>query len=179
MSSDADGVTKSDTETDSSPEAKLAAQVADLEARLRSVSAAYRQQSDEIKATTERIERNARLREEVRRGEIVAAIFEPVENLHRAIQPLGPVAPEAAHGLAMVHQQFMTALRGLGLEEVGTEGERFDPNVHEAIHSQPVLHAGQDNTILSVFSVGYRNGKQLIRAARVVIGVYSEERGEG
>lgn len=174
MSHDADGVTKSDTETEASPEAKLAAQVADLEARLRSVSAAYKVKVDEIEETKKRLERNGAIREEVRRGEIIAALFEPVENLHRAIQPLGPVAPEAAHGLSMVHQQFMTALRGLGLEEVGVAGERFDPNVHEAIHSQPVLHAAQDNTILSVFSVGYRNGRQLIRPARVVIGVFSD-----
>ncbi len=173
MSSDGDPVTNSDSVEELSLEAHLVAQVSDLEARLRTVSAAYKAKSDEIEATKARLERGASLREELRRGEIVAALFEPVENLLRAIQPLGPVAPEAAHGLGMVHSQFMTALRTLGLEEVGAEGEQFDPNLHEAIHSQPVAEQERDNTVLSVFSFGYRNGRQLIRPARVIIGTYS------
>ncbi len=175
MSDKDEGVTNSDTESGESAggaEARLTAQVAELEARLRTVSAAYKQKSDEIEATKSRLERNAALREEVRRGEIVAALFEPVENLHRSIAPLVCVAPDAAAGLTMIHQQFHTALRALGLEEVGAEGERFDPNLHEAIHSQAVADPAQDGTILQVFSVGYRNGRQLIRPARVVIGIH-------
>jgi molecular chaperone GrpE len=175
MAGETDGVTNSDSETEvpgeESVEARLSAQVLELEARLRTVSAAYKQKSDEIEATKGRLERNAAVREEVRRGEIVAALFEPVENLHRSIQPLVGVAPEAAQGLTMIHQQFHAALRGLGLEEVGAVGEKFDPALHEAITSQPTDDPGQDGVILNVFSVGYRNGRQLIRPARVIISV--------
>lgn len=179
MSNEGEGVTKSDSEpAQVSAEEKLAAQVAELEGRLRSVSAAYKQKVDEIEATKSRLERNAAVREEVRRGEVVAALFEPVENLHRAIQPLKAISPEEAAGLAMVHQQFMTALRGLGLEEVGQAGERFDPSLHEAILSQPVAEPERDQTVLQVFSAGYRNGRQLIRPARVIIGVYTAPAGE-
>lgn len=175
MSNEGEGVTKSDSEAaEAGAEEKLRSQVAELEARLRSVSAAYKQKADEIEATKTRLERNALLREEVRRGEVVAALFEPVENLHRAIQPLKVVSAEEAAGLTMVYQQFMAALRGLGLEEVGVEGERFDPNLHEAIASEPVADKAQDQLVRRVFAFGYRNGRQLIRPARVVIGVYSE-----
>lgn len=180
MSAKDDGVTNSDTERgESAPnEERLQAQVAELEARLRSVSAAYKQKADEIEATKSRLERNSALREEMRRGEVVAALFEPVENLHRAIAPLHAVAADAAAGLTMVHQQFMAALHGLGLEEVGVAGEKFDPTVHEAIFSEPVADAAQDSVVLRVFSAGYRNGRQLIRPARVVIGVYTAPAGE-
>ena len=181
MSGEQDGVTKSDSgidELDDFIEVRLAAQVVELEGRLRTVSAAYKQKSDEIEATKTRLERNSALREEIRRGEVVAALFEPVENLHRSIHPLHALAPDAAAGLMMVHQQFITALKALGLEEVGREGERFDPSMHEAIHSEPVADLESDNTVLRVFSTGFRNGRQLIRPARVVIGVYTEAGGE-
>lgn len=181
MSGEQDGVTKSDTGVDEpgdSIEERLAAQLLELEGRLRTVSAAYKQKSDEIEATKTRLERNSALREEIRRGEVVAALFEPVENLHRSIHPLHALAPDAAQGLMMVHQQFLTALKALGLEEVGQEGERFDPSLHEAIHSEPVADAEFDNTVLRVFSTGFRNGRQLIRPARVVIGVYTQAAGE-
>ncbi len=175
MGGESDGVTNSDSEqpeaAEESAEARLGAQVHELEARLRTVSAAYRQKTEEIEATKARLERNAAIREEVRRGEIVAALFEPVENLHRGIQPLLNVAPEAAQGLTMIYQQFHAALRGLGLEEVGVVGEKFDPSLHEAITSQPTDDPAQDGMILNVFSVGYKNGRQLIRPARVVISI--------
>jgi molecular chaperone GrpE len=178
MAGEQDGVTISDSEdgelSGESAEARLAAQVTELEARLRTVSAAYKQKADEIEATKSRLERHAALREEVRRGEIVAALFEPVENLHRAIQPLVGVAPEEAQGLTMIHQQFHAALRGLGLEEVGVVGEKFDPALHEAIASQPTTDPAAEGTVLNVFSVGYKNGRQLIRPARVVIAVAAE-----
>ncbi len=177
MSGEQDGVTDSDS-IDGSLEAQLAAQVLELEGRLRTVSAAYRQKSDEIESTKTRLERNSALREDIRRGEVVAALFEPVENLHRSIHPIVAIAPDAAAGLMMVHQQFLTALKALGLEEVGREGERFDPSQHEAIHSEPVADQESDNTVLRVFSIGFRNGRQLIRPARVVIGVYTEPTGE-
>jgi molecular chaperone GrpE len=181
MSRDPQGVTNSDSPTQS-PGAEGAseageggrdAQIADLEARLRAVSSAYKQAKDEISATKERLERNALVREEYRRGEIVSAVFEPVENLHRSIQAVVGVAPEAAEGLTMVHQQFMQALHNLGLEEVGAEGQAFDPKLHEAILSQPAPEPSMDGLILNVFSKGYRIGSKVIRPARVVIAVYT------
>ncbi len=182
MSRDAQGVTRNDGEDESAGgvgladptvEEELRAQLADMEARLRQVSSAYKQAKDEIESTKQRLERNAAVREEIRRAEVVAAVFEPVENLQRSIAPVKDAAPEAAEGLHMVYDQFMHALRGLGMVEVGQAGERFDANLHEAIHSMPVADASQDNIVLNVFSKGYRAGSKLIRPARVIIGVYS------
>ncbi|MFZ5478366.1 MAG: nucleotide exchange factor GrpE [Myxococcota bacterium] len=151
--------------------AALEAKVAELEARLRAVSAAYKQKQEEIEGTKERLARQASIQEEIRRGEVVASLFEPVENLHRSLEALKGQPVEG--GLRMVYQQFMEAMRKLGLEEVPGAGAPFDPNLHEAIATQPVDTKERDNTILTVFSAGYRIGNRLIRPARVVIGSYS------
>lgn len=150
---------------------RLEARVLELEARLRTVSAAYRQKQEEIESTKRRLEDRAALQEEIRRGEVVAALFDPVENLHRSIE--ASIGQPAEQGLRMVYQQFMSALHKLGLEEVPGAGAPFDPNLHEAIATQPVEHPDQDSRIQSVFSVGYRIGKRLIRPSRVVIGSYT------
>lgn len=148
-----------------------AAQVAQLEARLRSVSAAYKDKQAEVVSIKDRLNRQAQVQEEIRRGEVVQTLFEPVENLLRSVDAARGLPVEA--GLRMVHAQFLDALRKLGLEEVPGVGTRFDPSLHEAIASQPVPEAAQDNIVLSVFSAGYRIGTRLVRPARVIIGSYT------
>ena len=56
----------------------------ELTSRLRAVSAAYKNQQDDIAATRKRLERQAVLKEEIRRGEVVSSLFEPLENLRRS-----------------------------------------------------------------------------------------------
>lgn len=175
---EADSVVPLEAPVPEDPTAPLLARISELEARLRTVSAAYREKQDEIQLTKDRLTRQASAQEEIRRGEAVMAIFEPVENLGRSLQSLRTTAPEAVVGVEMVYGQFVTALKVLGLEEVPGEGAKFDPALHEAIASEPVADAARDNTVLRVFSHGYRIGTRLIRPARVVIGSYVESVGE-
>lgn len=154
-----------------STDQQLQERVHELEARLRAVSAAWQEKQDEVGKIRERLQRQAQVQEEIRRGEVVMALFEPVENLLRSLDAVKGHSSEG--GLRMVYGQFMEALQKLGLEEVPGVGSRFDPNLHEAIASVPVTDAAQDNTVLNVFSHGYRIGARLVRPARVVIGSYT------
>lgn len=153
------------------PAPDLHARIAELEGRLRTVSAAWREKQDEIAATKDRLQRQAAVQEEIRRGEVVATLFDPVENLHRSIEAVKGHGAES--GLRMVYHQFLDSLKRLGLEEVPGVGARFDPSIHEAIATSPVSDPGADNTVVNVFSAGYRIGARLIRPARVVIGSYT------
>jgi molecular chaperone GrpE len=158
----------------------LVAQKEALEARLRTVSAAYKEQQDELRATRERLERQAQSREELRRGEVVAALFEPFQNLRRSVGAVRSGAPpdEIARGLEIVENQILEAFGKLGLEEVPGKGARFDPGLHEAISTIPVTDPALDDIVIEVFSAGYRIGSRLIQPARVVIGRVQESSGE-
>lgn len=147
------------------------ARIHELEARLRAVSAAFQQKQDEMAGVRDRLHRQAAVQEEIRRGEVVMNLFEPVENLLRSLDALK--GHPAEQGLRMVYAQFMDALKRLGLEEVPGAGSRFDPNMHEALSVQPVDDKSKDNVVVAVFSTGYRFGNRLIRPARVVIGSYT------
>jgi molecular chaperone GrpE len=159
---------------------RMAAQVQALEGRLRTVSAAYKEMQDELRATRERLERQAQAKEELRRGEVVATLFEPFQNLRRSVAAVrsGASADEVARGLEIVENQILEAFGRLGLEEVPGKGARFDPSLHEAIATVPVTDPALDDVVVDVFSAGYRIGSRLIQPARVVIGKLQQVSGE-
>jgi molecular chaperone GrpE len=162
------------------PQAALRDEVQSLHARLRTVSAAYQQQQAEVAEVRARLERQAVIKEQLRRGEVVSELFDPVENLRRSVDAInkGATPQDAVAGLEMVLSQFMEAFTRLGLEEVPGKGSRFDPGLHEALTTMPVDDAALDNTVIEVFSAGYRIGTRLIRPARVVIGQFTAPVGE-
>lgn len=56
----------------------------------------------------------------------------------------------------------------VGVEKIGSPGERFDPSVHEAIESFPAKDVDEPE-ILDIVLPGYRTSYGLLRAAKVVV----------
>jgi molecular chaperone GrpE len=71
-------------------------------------------------------------------------------------------------GVEMIGQKLRHILKNQGLEQIGTEGERFDPYIHEAVayEEHPVYDEGQ---VASVYRVGYRLNDRVLRPAQVVV----------
>jgi molecular chaperone GrpE len=161
-------------------EEELEKELSELQARLRAVSTAYRKQQDDVAAARVRLEHQAAIKEEIRRGEVVSSLFEPVQNLKRSVDAArkGASMDDTITGLDIVQRQFMSSFEKLGLEEVPGEGARFDPKLHEALTMVPVTDPALDEIVLEVFSGGYRIGNRLIAPARVVVGQLQEPVGE-
>src|SRR5262249_12123689 len=71
-----------------------------------------------------------------------------------------------------VADKLVAGLQRAGLEPFGTEGEPFDPSVHEAVqHSTSPEVAGP--TVTTVLRRGYRFGDRALRAA--LVGVTDHE----
>ena len=69
-------------------------------------------------------------------------------------------------GVSATQRDLMAALQRNGVKPIAPEGEKFDPNFHEAIYEAP--GTGQDNgTIIEVVEIGYMIGDRLLRAAKV------------
>lgn len=160
--------------------AALAQERNELKERLRAVSQAYQKQQEEVEATKERLKRQAVVQEELRRGEVVASIFEPVENLRRSLDAArrGASPEDTVVGLDLVLKEFMTAFATLGLEEVPGKGAKFDPNIHEALTTVPVPDEALHDSVVDVFAAGYRIGNRLIRPAKVIVGAWTAPIGE-
>lgn len=71
-------------------------------------------------------------------------------------------------GMNMIQNQFTQSFSSLGIDEVNAIGEKFDPNLHDAVSEQPSeeVEAGY---IISQHRCGYKVGERLIRAATVVV----------
>jgi molecular chaperone GrpE len=88
-------------------------------------------------------------------------------------QPTSSSDSESGHadvvkGFAMVAGEITAALQRAGIEAFSPEGEKFDPNEHEAMTAQPSEDA-QSGTVIEVYQQGYRLNGQVLRPARVVV----------
>jgi molecular chaperone GrpE len=154
--------------------------VLDTEARLKTVSAAYKNLQEEMAAFQARAERQRLFQRDMMKGEVVRSLFEPLQNLRRSVEALGKaeVEPDLVDGLLMVVREFQEAFAALGLVEVEAKGATFNPDFHEALSILPVTDPEQDGKVLEVFRAGYRIGASLLAPAQVIIGKYEEPVGD-
>ena len=73
-----------------------------------------------------------------------------------------------AEGMDATLRLLLSVLEKFGVTPVEAEGQAFDPEVHEAIMTQPTAEAAPD-TVLAVVQPGYRIHERLLRPARVIV----------
>jgi molecular chaperone GrpE len=102
---------------------------------------------------------------------LVRELLPAVDNLDRAVDAIaanGDGADELVSGIKLVHAEVIAALARAGVERFFPEGERFDPEHHEAVAQQSVEGA-ESGTVVEVYQRGYRLGDAVIRPARVLV----------
>jgi molecular chaperone GrpE len=107
------------------------------------------------------------------KAEVLRDVLPVLDDLERALQVAG-LDPEGdsddglAHGVLLVFRSLREALARNGIEAVDPTGERFDPNLHEALSAQPA-DGVESGVVVETMQKGYKLGEQLIRPARVVV----------
>ena len=71
-------------------------------------------------------------------------------------------------GMTMVYKQLQDFLAGSGVETVDATGQKFDPNLHEAIAQEDHPEA-EEGTVVRQIRKGYKLRDRLIRPANVVV----------
>ena len=114
----------------------------------------------------ERLEAGAR-----GQAELVGKMLEAIDDLGRFadIDPASTDAMTLHKGIEMVEQKLLKLLGSAGLEVINPVDQSFDPNLHEAISTEPALSSEDDHTVARVFQPGYRFNGQLLRPARVAV----------
>ena len=100
--------------------------------------------------------------------ETIAAMLPVIDNLERAIAAAESENGALVSGVQMTLRQLMETLTRLGLEEVPALGEKFDPDIHNAVMRAPEGE-GEPGQGLEVFQKGYRVKGRMIRYAMVKI----------
>ena len=77
---------------------------------------------------------------------------------------------EYAKGVELIQQRFSEVLKKLGLEAISTEGQLFDPNIHQAIEMVE-SDSAPDQSILAEYASGYNFKGKMLRPAMVKVAV--------
>jgi molecular chaperone GrpE len=108
-------------------------------------------------------------------ADLVRQILDPLDDISR-FADLDPAVTDSStvvQGVDMVEKKFEKQLRAAGLEPLNPVDQPFDPNLHEAVATEPAASADMDNTVSTVYQVGYTFKGQLLRPARVVVRQHS------
>jgi molecular chaperone GrpE len=152
-------------------EAFPAEEAAELERELESV----RRERDEYLDSLRRLKaefENSRKRQEKEKERIyqtaserlILSLLPVLDNLDRALEYEGDVR----EGVQATRNQLADAMSEEGLLPIASDGQNFDPNVHEAVMSQP-SDDHEEGMVLQTFERGYLLNGKPIRPAKVVV----------
>ena len=74
------------------------------------------------------------------------------------------------NGVELVYQKLKRTLENLGLKQMVSTGEVFDPELHEAFTEIPAPSAEMVGKVVDTIEPGYTLNDKLIRHAKVVVG---------
>ena len=119
-------------------------------------------------------QRTIKERQETRKRsqeEVIIAILPVLDNLDRALEAANSEdAKSILKGVEMVQRQFVNTLENLGVSIIKTEGENFDPALHDASGTEKVDDPDLDGKIITERLKGYRTQERVLRPAQVTVG---------
>jgi molecular chaperone GrpE len=130
----------------------VAALTADLQ-RLQAEYANYRK----------RVERDRALSHELAIGAVLTELLATLDDIDRAADH-----SELTGGFKAVADQLAAITTRFGLEKYGTEGEPFDPQIHEALLHDTSADVAVP-TASKILQPGYKYKERILRPARVAV----------
>lgn len=123
----------------------------------------------ELENFRKRQRRLAEDRIEANRVRLLRNFLMVADNIERALRAEGD-QESLRDGVKMTHRSLKQILKQEGVEQIAAEGERFDPEWHEAVGTVPHQKAGvRRDTVVEVTQEGYVLNGRLLRPARVIV----------
>jgi len=96
------------------------------------------------------------------------------DNMHRALETIGPELREQAdpklkaliEGVELTERELLKSLEKNGVRKFSPQGEKFDPNVHQAMYEVPESDVPPGH-VAQVIQAGYMLGERVLRPALV------------
>jgi molecular chaperone GrpE len=98
------------------------------------------------------------------------------DNMHRALEVIGPELRQSAdakvkslvEGVELTERELLKVLERNGVSKFSPVGEKFDPNLHQAMYEVPDSTAAP-GTVAQVIQAGYMLGDRVLRPAMVAV----------
>ena len=100
-------------------------------------------------------------------GDVVSKISPIMDNLENAANAK---TEDTAYqeGVKLVMRQFSDALKSFNVEEIASVGQKFDPELHEAVSHIDDETKGEQE-IVQEYRKGYKIGNKVIRHSMVIV----------
>lgn len=117
-----------------------------------------------------RIQKENEINKTYQAQRVLTDILPAIDNIERALQIEGDdeTFKSLQKGVQMVHESLINALKDNGLEVIKTEGEAFDPNIHQAVvqDDNPDFESGE---ITQELQKGYKLKGRVLRPSMVKV----------
>ncbi|MEW7510120.1 nucleotide exchange factor GrpE [Staphylococcus aureus] len=117
-----------------------------------------------------RIQKENEINKTYQAQRVLTDILPAIDNIERALQIEGDdeTFKSLKKGVQMVHESLINALKDNGLEVIKTEGEAFDPNIHQAVvqDDNPDFESGE---ITQELQKGYKLKDRVLRPSMVKV----------
>ncbi len=104
-------------------------------------------------------------------AEVLEQILPFVDNLARAtaVEVTSEDANQLLEGIKLVERQFLETLTSIGVEEIKALGEKFDPNLHNAVMHVDDESIEGEEIVAEEFIKGYKYKDKVIRHSTVKV----------
>ena len=99
---------------------------------------------------------------------VAIAMLAVLDNLERALAAPAAEGDSLRTGVEMTHKQMLAAYEKLGVTVIDRLGEKFDPNVHNAVMHVDDESFGESE-VVEVFMKGYARGEKVLRYSMVKV----------
>jgi len=90
------------------------------------------------------------------------------EGIERGLAVEEATVDSLHEGMELTVNALNSLLEKMSVDEINPEGEKFDPELHQAMTMQPSDEV-EPNTVIEVLQKGYRLNERLIRPAMVIV----------
>jgi molecular chaperone GrpE len=110
-----------------------------------------------------RVERDRAVASEIAVASVLSELLSTLDDIDRAAQH-----GELSGGFKSVADQLIATTTKLGLEKYGTDGDEFDPQIHEALMHETSAEV-KVATASKILQPGYKFKDRVLRPARVSV----------
>lgn len=168
---DTDGEARAEEERLPTYVEKLKQETEEKDKQLREYIAAYKKNSSENDDIRARLQRENETRLDQFKANLFARLVPILDNLKRAATAAENSSDfdSLQQGIEMVIKQYSRELQENGVQEIQTQGRKFDPKTDEVFMTVETSDLAADNDIVEELEPGYLFKEKLIKATKVKV----------
>ncbi len=149
-------------------EEQLKSKIEELEKKSSEYLDGWQRSRAEFVNYKKRIEREQSQAYQLAAGNIIKKFLDIADDLERALKncPKGKEGAEWAEGIELIYRKLLGIMESEGVKVMDVSGQKFDPNLHEAISHEEV-EGYSEGDIIEVVKQGYLLGDRILRPASV------------